>query len=480
MANPFPSLPPALPPVVGSSPEALLSADQGASCPPPATASTFDSRSTAIALSERYQLQILGYSERDISDTEKALHDRAITPRMDQVLEVLKKRVDITATFAAITQAISDTPGIKAKVSMAREVMEFANSINEVALSEINKHYASAWPDKQKVAEIVSHWPESLKESATYIRYYWPVLTVGMNTKELLFNFNAANPEIVRPYHAYNPDVHCRIRDDIPFSIEISDLEDIEKFSQEEFQEFFGEYSQQIQDLVKNYPADAKIKKGMYLDFLVFFRLVNDIWLDALSAGNTRAMDRVSHLMVSSTHWLHSTTDYHYLDSYRDSLCARLTNANSLNHEDLSAFAFQLVTRPRIWQENYKDIFRQLLSHVFSSQESRLMKHFDNWGADPDSRLKVSRWAESELIPDTARTLHFLKDIAQYIDERKDRSSTWMTSPLQSIKNGDYFEKGTGQLQSPILAKDLSNSFPLEETREVLADFFRGKASQKP
>ncbi|WBA84196.1 hypothetical protein [Endozoicomonas sp. GU-1] len=444
MANPFPSLPHALPPAVGSSSEALLSADQNTSCPPTAKASTFDSRSTAIALPERYQLQILGYSEQDISGVVKELHDRAITPRMDQILEMLaKKRVDITTTFAAITQAISDTPGIKAKVSMAREVMEFANSIEEGALSEIQKHYTSAWPDKQKVAEIVSHWPESLKESATYIRYYWPVLTVGMNTRELLFNFNAANSDIVCSYHVDDPDVNCRIRDDIPFSIEVTDLKDMKKFSQEEFQEFFGEYAQQIQDLVKNYPANAKsIKNGMYLDFLVFFRLVSDIWLDALSAGNTRAMDRVSHLMVSSTHWLHSTTDYHYLERYRDSLHNQLMNAHSLNHEDLSALAFQLLTRPRIWQENYKDIFRQLLSHIFSSQESKLMKHFDNWGADPDSRLNVSRWAESELIPNTARTLHFLKDIAQYIDERKDRSSTWMTSSLESIKNGNYFREG--------------------------------------
>ncbi|MGI2029625.1 hypothetical protein [Endozoicomonas acroporae] len=305
MANPFPSLPPALPPVVGSSSEALLSADQGTSCPPSATASTFDSRSTAIALSKRYQLQILGYSERDISDVEKALHD-----------------------------------------------------------------------------------------------------------------------------------------------------------------------------LVKNYPADAKsIKKGMYLDFSVFFRLVRDIWLDALSAVNTGAMDRVSHLMVSSTYWLHRSSDVLYLERYRDSLDVRLMHAYSMNHEDLSALAFHLVTYPRKWQENYKHIFRQLLNHVFSSQESRLMNHFDDWGVDPVSQLKVSRWAESELIQDTARTMHFLKDIAQYIDKHKARCLRGMAFSSQSIEYGEYFEKGTGQLLSPIISTDLSNSFPLEETREVLADFFKGKAS---
>ncbi|WP_422449640.1 MULTISPECIES: hypothetical protein [unclassified Endozoicomonas] len=478
MANPFPSLPPAPPPVVGSSPETLLSADQGASCPPPATASTFDSRSTAIALSERYQLQILGYSERDISGAEKELHDRAITPRMDQILKVLAdKRVDITTTFAPVTQAITDTPGIKAKVSMAREVMEFAKSIHKGVVSEIHKHYSSAWPDKQTVAELVSQWPESLQESATYIRYYWPVLTVGVNTRELLCNFNSADSNVAFSYGDCCPGVTWRIRDDIPFRIEVADLKDIEKYSQEKLQKLYGEYSRQIQDLVKNYPADAKsIKRGMYLNFSVFFRLVSDIWLDALSSGNTGTMDRVSHLMVSSTYWLHSSSDL-YLERYRDSLDVRLMYAHSLNYEDLSALAFHLVTHPRKWQENYKHIFRQLLSHVFSSQESRLMNHFDDWGADPVSQLKVSRWAESELIPDTARTLHFLKDIAQYIDEHKARCLRGMAFSSQSIEYGEYFEKGTGQLLSPITATDLSNSFPLEETRGVLTDFFRGKAS---
>ncbi|WP_163370542.1 hypothetical protein [Endozoicomonas acroporae] len=480
MTNPFPSLPPASPPIVGDAPDqALLSEDQDASFPPLAAASTFDSRSTTIALPERYQLKILGYSERDISGAEKELHDRAITPRMDQILKVLAdKRVDITTTFAPVTQAITDTPGVKAKVLMAREVMELARSIHKGVLREIHKHYSSAWPDKQKVAELVSQWPESLKESATYIRYYWPVLSVGLKTRELLCNFNSADSNVAFSYGDYCPGVTWRIRDDIPFRIEVADLKDIEKYSQEKFQKLYGEHSRQIQDLIKNYPADAKsIKRGMYLNFSVFFRLVSDIWLDALSAGNTGAMDRVSHLMVSSTYWLHSSSDVLYLERYRDSLDVRLMHAHSLNHEDLSALAFHLVTYPRKWQENYKHIFRQLLNHAFSSQESRLMNHFDEWGADPVSQLKVSRWVESELIPDTARTLHFLKDIAQYIDEHKSRFLHGMAFSSQSIECGEYFDKGTGQLLSPITATDLSNSFPLEETREVLTDFFRGKAS---
>ncbi|WP_257293884.1 hypothetical protein [Endozoicomonas sp. YOMI1] len=477
MANPFPSLPPASHPVVdGAVDQVSFSASKDASCPTSAAAvATFDSRRTTIALLERDQLKIQGYSERDISDAEKELHERAIIPSMDQTLQVLAdKRVDITTTFVPVTQAITDTPGLKAKASLAREVKEFARSINESVMSEIDNHYSSAWPDKQKVARIVSQWPESLKESATFIRYYWPTLPVGMNSRRFLCDFTSAT-DVSRLYDSYHHGPKWRLRDDIPFPIEISDLKDLEGLSQEEFQQIFGEYSQQIRDLIKNPPPDVQlIKKDMYLDFPVFFRLVKDIWLDALPAGNTGTMDRVSHLMVSFTKLLHSFSDWYDLDLYCKSLDALLMSAHShsLNHDDLSVLVFQLVTHPQKWQENYKNIFRQLLSHGFSSQESRLMNHFDQWGADPGSQMEVSRWAESELIPDTVATLRFLKDIVQYIDEHKER-----TFYPQNIKQGKYFDKDTWQLLSPIIATDLRNSFPLEETREVLADFFSGKAS---
>lgn len=465
MSNPFPSLPSDSHPVVGGAiNQVLLSADQEASCLPSAT---FDSRSTAIDLPEPGNLRMREYSELDISDTEgdisdaeKELHERAITPLKDHIL-----------------QMISNTPGLKAKASMAREVVTLARSIHECVKSEINMHLSSAWPDLQAVSRIVGKWPESLRELAAYVRYGWPVLTVGMFSRQILCDFKSAT-DVCRLYHPDYPRAHPRIHPDFPWLFEHFDPKDCEYLSQEEFQQSFGEFPREIQDLVKNPPPDfLRLKPGVYLNYPVFFRLARDIWLDALPTGNTGIMDRVSHLIVSFARQQHSFVGYR-LDPYWESLDDRLRNIHSLNYDDLSVIAFELATHPLKWQENYQVIFRQLLSHGFSSEESQLMNRFDQWGADTDSQLKFSHWAESALIPGIVLTLHFLRDIVQYIDEHKSKHVNNKPCLSMDIERGDYFDKDTGQLLSPIVAADLRNSSPLVETREVLADFFRGKASQ--
>ncbi|WP_257293831.1 hypothetical protein [Endozoicomonas sp. YOMI1] len=467
MANPFRSLPFASQTVVGGDVDpASLSAGQDASCPPSATAATFDSRRTAIDLLEPDKLKMREYSELDISeaepdisDAEKELHERAITPLMNQIVQV-----------------ITNTPSLKAKASMAREVVTLAHSINKCVKSEINKHISSAWPDLRTVSRIVSQWPESLKESAAYVRYGWPVLTVGMHARQILCDFKSAT-DVCRFYHSDYPRAHPRIHPDFPWLFDHFDPKDCEDLSQEEFQRYFGEFPRAIQDLVKNPPPDfLLLKPGVYLDYPVFFRLVRDIWLDALPTGNTGVIDRVSHLLVSFAKQQHSHAWYR-LNPYWEFLDDRLRNTHSLNHDDLSVIAFELVTHPWKWQKNYQVIFRQLLSYGFSSQESRLMNHFDQWAADTDSQLEFSRWAESALIPEIALTLHFLRDIVQYIDEHKDQYVSNIPCLSTNIERGDYFDIDTGQLLSPIIATDLRNSSPLKETREVLADFFSGKAS---
>ncbi|WBA81251.1 hypothetical protein [Endozoicomonas sp. GU-1] len=465
MANPFPSIPSDSHPVVGGALDpVLLSADQVACCLPSAT---FDSRSTAIDLPEPEDLQMREFSELDISDTErdlsdaeKELHERAITHLKDHILQV-----------------ISDTPSFKAKASMAREVVTLAQSIHECVKSEINLHLSSVWPDLQAVSRIVSQWPESLKESAAYVRYGWPVLTVGMYSRQFLCDFKSVT-NFCRLYRSDYPRAHPRIHPDFPSIFEHFDPKDYEDLSQEEFQHYFGEFPREIQNLIKNPPPDfLLLKPGVYLDYPVFFRLARDIWLDALPTGNTGIMDRVSHLMVSFARQQHSLFAYR-LDPYWDSLDDRLRNIHSLNYDDLSVIAFELATHPRKWQEKYQVIFRQLLSHGFSSEESQLMNRFDQWGADTDSQLKFSHWAESALIPRIVMTLHFLRDIVQYIDEHKSQHVSNKPRLSMDIERGDYFDKDTGQLLSPIIAADLRNTSPLVETREVLADFFRGKASQ--
>lgn len=185
--------------------------------------------------------------------------------------------------------------------------------------------------------------------------------------------------------------------------------------------------------------------------------------------------------MVSFTKFLQRMPEYCSEPFHQDSLNAQLKSAHSheLGYEDLSVLAFQLATDPDKWEANYKDIFQQLIIHELSSQESELMSCYDQWTEGPVQRMKVSHWVESLLIPETIKTLRFLQDIINYINQPRQRlygGPPCSVSDSFEWNDRDYFDEDTRQLLKPITATDLSNSDPLEETQKVLDAFFSNKA----
>ncbi|WP_257265571.1 hypothetical protein, partial [Endozoicomonas sp. ONNA2] len=252
------------------------------------------------------------------------------------------------------------------------------------------------------------------------------------------------------------------------------------EFRQNEFRSFFGKRSRQVQDLIKSLPSDVPVfNQYECLEHPVFLLLVKDIWLNALRTGNSKIMDRISHLMVSYTKRINSSRQgiRHFLKK----LDAQLEHIHLLQYNDLSVLAFLLVTNPRRWEENKQHVFQQLIRHAFANQESKLKTCPYKWEADVSQQLSISHWAESEVIPDTISTLRFLMDIASYIDDHNHRFPADTPERIcrdddhwsERLSRGKYFDKDTKQLLSPIIAPGRPNLFPLEETREVLADYFR-------
>lgn len=249
----------------------------GTVCTTSAAVETFDSRHTTS--SERLQLKVLGYSEKDIITGETALYERAIKPTpADIIQELAGKRVDITSTFRTIEEAMVNTPGFSNQSQMVKQVAKFAESLKKILDKKIDEHLTSAWPEQQKVAQIVSQWPESLKESATYIRYGWPVLAVGDPQKKFLFDFESAT-KVCNLYSALYPGAIPRVFPGLPYLYYHNfDPECFKNLSQEDYQHHYGEFAQKVQELVNNPPPDfPKIARYPYLDYPVFFRLVKDI-----------------------------------------------------------------------------------------------------------------------------------------------------------------------------------------------------------
>ncbi|WP_422468609.1 hypothetical protein [Endozoicomonas sp. ALC013] len=424
---------------------------------------------------------MLGYSEKDIITGETALYEREIKPTpADIIQELAGKRVDITSAFLIIKEAMDKTRGFRNQSQIVQEVVRFAESLKKSLDKKIDEHLTSAWPEQQKVAEIVSNWPEFLKESATYIRYGWPVLAIGYD-QQFLCDFGSAT-EVCTHYRESYPGAHPRI---FPGHANLHyhsfDPNNYKNYSSDDYQRYFGEFAQQVQELVNNPPADfPKIDECSFLEYPVFFRLVKDIWLDALSTNKTGTMERVSHLMVSYTKVLHKMSEYCSKPKHHDSLDDQLNSAHShkLGYEDLLVLAFQLATAPDKWEENYKDIFQQLISLELSSEKSELMRGYDQWTEGPVQQMEVSHWAESMFIPKTIKTLHFLQDIINYIDQPCENLRGGPRSVADSFEwnDRDYFDADTRQLLKPIIAKDLGNLVPLEETQKVLDGFFSNKA----
>ena len=379
-------------------------------------APVFCLHNTVLTLNEEQNLKIHGYSAGDIKKSEKALIRRNITPSHREIFGHLQSGNGDTLgnIEKCIADGLSSTAGVDGKLRLLMEIQSYTRSCLKIATDNFNRHYFAFWPDRQKVVSMVIKWPNELKKQAAYVCKNWPELIIGNCIK---VNFNS--------------------------SISLC--------------------------------SNPLIKTLTPLDFQTFFRLVKDIWFDALSCNNTCTIERISHLLVSFAWEMSFNINFHpgptrkRHERLEQAVLLTLQKGVS-STDDIDAFAFMLVTKPHIWCHHKRDVLQQMVGRAFNARHQKLSPLYAHWQEIPGSHESITRMVETEVIPDTAKAIHYLNDIHDYLMRHRDSHSD--LSNNNQIHNGKYLVPFTNQLKSPILAPDLTISPTLEETGTALSTYF--------
>ncbi|WP_257296047.1 hypothetical protein [Endozoicomonas sp. YOMI1] len=378
----------------------------------------FGLRNTTLTLHEEQNLKIQGYSAEEIATSEKALIQRNITPGQSNIVAHLQS--DNGDTLGSIKKCIEDglssTAGAQGKLQLMIELQSYTKSCVKTATENFNRYYSSFWPDHHSIVTMVNKWPKALQRQAADICKSWPELLVD----------NAVQ---------------------VDFSSSIS---------------------------ICSHFLNHKLAP---LHCQSFFRLVKDIWFDALSCKNTCAIDRVSHLLVSfawemsfNFYYWHGGSPTHDRHERFEQAVQQMLQEGISCIDDIDAFAFMLVTKPHIWCHHKSDVLQLMVCRALKGRDQQLSPFCAQWRENPNSHEQITKTVETEIIPDTASAMHYLNGIHSYLMQYRDRHPN--CSDRSQIHNAEYFDPVTRQLKSTILAPDMITTPTLEETGAALSAYF--------
>lgn len=378
------------------------------------------SQETLIQPLEQQKLMIQGFSQSEISTAEKTLQQRKITPTFEAVSNSLDlgSHTDMSSIFRLLGDTINQTSGVHSKVRLADSLLKYARTLKDEAFNAFDHHYAYLWPSRWKIKTIVDRWPEALKEQARYIKRCWPKLAIkGGGVK---FDFGSAT----RVCCIYRPGSY-----DTPSCI----------------------------------------------GYMAFFRLIKDIWFDALLTNDTCVMNRVSHLLISFTKAISGST-IEFEGSTRkekfEAVIQRELNKGISSTYDIGAFAFLLVTNPTLWLDHRSQTFELMTNRALDTKAHKLAPLHPQW-QDVSQRDQTCKTIEAEVIPEIAITMHYLESIYNHLMSHRSESSCWFEETLsREIADGDYFDSITNQLADPIPVVDWKTLPPLPEVKEALSQFY--------
>ena len=390
--------------------------------PGPITKS-FHSQKTLIKSLELQDLKIRGFSEQEIEWAQRTLQERNITPTFSAVSQFLDagSHIKTSALLNGLSSAVERTLGVQSKAHMAQMLSKYAGKLNTQAATKLDQHYASLWPGRDKIVTIVNLWPDALREQAEYIIRHWPDLKVK---GDMVFNFASTSK------------------------------------------------------VCSNHYGDNSSPLG----YLALFRLIKDIWFDAIKSNNTCTMNRVSHLLISFTKGI-SNNRY-----------ARKTKAGSRKEQfinvierelkkgisstfDIGTFAFLLVTNPSLWRIHKDETLKLMISRAFNSKVNKLAPLYSQW-QNPARQDQTCKTVEGEVIPEVAITFHYLVAIHDHLMNHKSQRSFWDTLS-EEIADGDYIHSITKQLVHPIKVPDWKTLPPLPGMKESLSQFYANPSHQK-
>ena len=402
---------------------AWLTSITGSQENPGAITKTFYSQKTLIKPLELQDLKIRGFSEQEIEWAERTLQERNITPTYSAVSQFLDSGSQIKALtlLNELSNAVDRTLGVQSKAHLAQKLSKYAGKLNTQATTRLDQHYASLWPGRDKIVTIVNLWPDVLREQAEYIIRHWPNL---------------------------------KVKGDMEFD--------------------FASTSK----VCSNYYGDNSSPLG----YLAFFRLIKDIWFDAIKSNNTCTMNRVSHLLISFTKGISNNgyVEESKVGSRKEqfvNVIQRELKKGISSTFDIGAFAFLLVTKPSLWCIHRDETVKLMISRAFNSKVNKLAPLYSQW-QNPALQDQTCKAVEGEVIPEVAITFHYLVAIHDYLMNHKSQRSFWDTLS-QKIADGDYFHSITKQLVDPIKVPDWKTLPPLPGMKESLSQFYANPSHQK-
>ncbi|WBA81012.1 hypothetical protein [Endozoicomonas sp. GU-1] len=391
--------------------------------PVPATG-TFHSRETLIRPLELQELEVRGFSQQEIEAAEKTLRERNTTPSYNAISHFLSSEsgTDASPLYHQFREAINQTSGVQGKIRLADELRKYSDMLKNQAKNNLDQHYASLWPDRDKIKTIVGGWPPPLVKQAEYIKTHWPELVVK---GDMVFNFGSTSEVCFNDYGGYS-------------------------------------------------------KTPSPLGYLAFFRLIKDIWFDALMSKNLCTVNRVSHLLISFTKAISDNTIERKGGSRKeqfDNVIQRELEKGISSTYDIGAFAFLLVTNPPLWQGHKNETLKLLISRAFNNKEEQLAPLYSQW-QDPDKQDQACKTVESKVIPKITIASLYLDSIYDYLMKYKLKG--FLTrGTLEEIANGRYFDSTTNQLANPIKMPDWKTLPPIPGIKETLSQFYANPCHQK-
>ena len=386
-------------------------------------------RTVALSSRDHQYLLVRGFRDKDIKTAVNNLRGRCEINLGNVVSEL---SYDIVPQKNNIEKALEKirkkTKNVAAAARFARWLCQEARDCRTSAATKLEQHYASLWPGREEIAVLIDQWPEVYRDDVRTIKRHWPTLQVN-----------------------------CDIGVDCSASFDVCTNQDVISFT-----------SPQV-----SYPA--------------FFKLIKDIWFEAIARNNRVYLNRVAHLLVSCAHvmsgdyWAGEKCGREYYHSFA---ITRQMQGGVETTEDVAALCFYALMHPPSWSEHKETLFAELFRRVLRERATCLAPYYHQWQATTGAggaglASEVAKQIEQQVIPEIIMLTHFLEAIDNYIREHRDPELYSNDGDSRRGPETDYFDSSTGQLEHTLWAPCWENTEPRQAVIDNLAVIYRASEYQQ-
>ena len=372
----------------------------------------FAGASVHLTTVEINDLRIKGFRSFEIDNAIKRLQERTVSISHNTVLAELEQTNQSIKddVWTKVEEIIGQSAGILGKKELFHWLEARVRSHERSALRlELDYHYASLWPSKATIVSLVGKWPKQYKSEAIAIKRMWPELTIN---GDINVDFASTTRELCSNCYYDGPD-----------------------------------------NEVLSYPT--------------FFKLVKDIWFNAIECGHTGHLNRVTHLLIYIIKEI-ANNYFAYKNSSRDKRHESVIH-NQLEFgvtavNDIGALAFFLVTHPKMWKLNKAAVFQEMINRVLMSEVEELAGYYCQWLDERPGRESVStektaqvieqiaKKMESQQLSTVTKAMYYLDAIDAYIEKNKSKFAD--EKRVKQISRGNYFDDVTWQINGPMFSPE--------------------------